>query len=284
MTESTPAQTGVPTCYRHPGRETYISCQRCGRPICPDCMTSAAVGFQCPECVKQGARDTRQGLTPYGGQRVANPGLTSMILIGINAAVWVAIFLTGWGASPLLRELALRPVSVSVGGAWWQPLTVAFTHVQLIHIGFNMLALWVLGPQVELAFGRARFLGLYFGSTLAASATIMLLSSPLGWTVGASGAVFGLLAALLVMAIKVRGNVQSIAMWVGLNVAFTVFGAGAISWQGHLGGFVGGLAIALGVIYAPKGPSRATLQWLAIAAVTVGSLAVIALRAATLSL
>ena len=107
---SEPAQPGVvPTCYRHPDREAYIKCQRCGRVICPDCMRDSAVGFQCPECVKEGSRSTRSGRTAYGGLRPSNAGITSMVIIGINIAVWVAILATGGRGSRLLDYLALRP-------------------------------------------------------------------------------------------------------------------------------------------------------------------------------
>ena len=101
--------TGVPVCYRHPGRESHIRCQRCERPICPDCMRDAAVGFQCPECVAAGAKQTRSGRTAYGGLRPGNAGLTSMVLIAVNAAVWVAILATGGSSSRLVDYLGLRP-------------------------------------------------------------------------------------------------------------------------------------------------------------------------------
>ena len=101
--------TGVPVCYRHPGRESHIRCQRCERPICPECMRDAAVGFQCPECVAAGAKQTRSGRTTYGGLRPGNAGLTSMVLIAVNAAVWVAILATGGSSSRLVDALGLRP-------------------------------------------------------------------------------------------------------------------------------------------------------------------------------
>ncbi len=123
---SEPAQPGaVPTCYRHPDREAYIKCQRCGRVICPDCMRDSAVGFQCPECVKEGSRSTRSGRTAYGGLRPSNAGITSMVIIGINIAVWVAVLATGGRSSRLLDYLVLRPnglcVIPGIGGLRDQP-------------------------------------------------------------------------------------------------------------------------------------------------------------------
>jgi membrane associated rhomboid family serine protease len=302
---SSPA-TGVPTCYRHPDRETYITCQRCGRPICPDCMRDAAVGFQCPQCVSEGARATRSGRTAYGGLRPGNPGLTSGVLIAINAAVWLAVMVTG--GSRLVELLALRANGLCVvrgdgafemqeslctgqggaywpgvvDGAWWQLLTSAFTHVEVWHIGFNMLALWILGPQLELAIGRARFLALYLGSALAGSALVYAASPEYQATLGASGAIFGLMAGLLVLAFKVRGNVQGILMWIGINALITVVGRGFISWQGHLGGFLGGLALAVIIVYAPR-ERRSLVQAAGIAAVLLTVAVVIAARTAVLA-
>jgi membrane associated rhomboid family serine protease len=296
---------GVPTCYRHPGREAYIRCQRCGRVICPDCMRDSAVGFQCPECVKEGAKTTRSGRTAYGGLRPSNAGITSMVIIGINAAVWVAILVTGGNASRLIDYLALRPnglcrvgrggfeVSQQVceqnggtflpgvaDGAYWQLFTSAFTHVELLHIGFNMLALWVLGPQLELAIGRVRFLALFLLSALAGSTCVYWLAPEYQPTLGASGAIFGLMGALLVLAYKVHGNVQGILVWIAINAVFT-FTVPHISWQGHLGGFIGGVLIAAMLAYAPR-ERRVPVQWAGLSAFTVVLLVAVAARSVML--
>lgn len=298
----------APQCYRHAGRETHISCQRCGRPICPDCMRDAAVGFQCPDCVRSGSRETRSGRTAYGGARVANPSLTSAVLIALNAAVWLLIAVTGGGASAWVARLSLIPRGACVEGggvypsataltcpptaswvhgvaegAWWQLATSMFTHVEVMHIGFNMLALWVLGPQLELALGRARFLTLYLLSGLAGSLVVFWLAPTYTSTLGASGAVFGLMAALLVIAFKLRGDVQSILVWIGINAAITVIGRGSISWQGHLGGFLGGLALMGILAFAPKGPRRTVWQGAGIAAYVVVLGVGLAVRTAALA-
>jgi membrane associated rhomboid family serine protease len=264
-----PAEAGrdqlTPTCYRHPDRETHIRCQRCDRPICPDCMRQAAVGFQCPDCVKEGMRTTRQARTAYGGRRTATSGVVTKALIGANLLVFLLVIATG-GADGVVRWLfALIPVGGTAlvngqlqtvqgvaDGAYWQLLTSAFTHVELWHIGFNMVALFILGPQLEAILGRTRFLALYLLSGLGGSAAVYWWAAPASSTVGASGALFGLMAALLVVAVKVRGDVQGLLVLVGINAAITVFGRGYISWQGHLGGFLGGLALALVLVYAPR--------------------------------
>jgi membrane associated rhomboid family serine protease len=308
---SGPSAEEAPVCYRHPGRETHIRCQRCDRPICPDCMRSASVGFQCPQCVKEGSRSTRSGRTAYGGKRSGNAALTSQVLVGINALVWLLILATsgsaaqigtalttGFSRSRLVDLLALTPVGgVFPGpdgtlvrvpgvadGAYWQLVTSMFTQVQVWHIGFNMLALWVLGPQLELAIGRLRFLALYFISGLAGSAMVLWFGPEysLGGTLGASGAVFGLMGALGVVALKVGGDVRGILTWIGINFVLTVT-LSHISWQGHLGGFVAGAAIGVVLAYAPRERRRTTVQVAGTAAIALIVAVAIVARIVTLS-
>lgn len=302
----TPA-AGGPTCYRHPGRETWIRCQRCDRPICPDCMRDAAVGFQCPSCISEGARSTRSGRTAYGGLRPGNASITSMVIIGINAAVWLAILVTGGSTSRLIDVLSLRPQGLcAVGprgydisqaacaanpgsqwlpgvndGAYWQLVTSMFAHVAVLHIAFNMLALWFLGPQLELAVGRLRFIALYLLSGLSGSVFVYWLTPEFTSTLGASGAVFGLMGALLVLALKVGGQVQQLLMWIGLNAVFTLFGP-HISWQGHLGGFLGGIVIAAVLVWSPR-PRRALWQSLGLGGFFVALVVAVLLRTAVLA-
>jgi membrane associated rhomboid family serine protease len=259
-------------------------------------MRPAAVGFQCPSCVREGSRATRSGRTAYGGERSANPALTSQVLIGINVLVWLAIIVTGGARSALIDRLALMPQGALFGtgngaverihgvadGAPWQVLTVMFTHVAVWHIGFNMLALYTLGPTLEAAVGRARFLAVYLGSGLAASATILWLAPVHGLTVGASGAIFGLMGALLVLAIKVRGDVRGMLTWIAINFVITFVFVRQISWQGHLGGFVAGLALGAVLVYAPK-QHRVAWQVLGLAAVAVVVLAAMLTRVTVLA-
>ena len=272
-------------------------------------MRDASVGFQCPECVAEGKRTTRSGRTAFGGLRPTDAGITSFVLIGINAVVWLAIVATGGNASRLLDYLELRArgfcdlgnglISVSVDqaactahgatwmpgvsdGAWWQLLTSTFTHVALLHIAFNMFALYILGPQLELVVGRARFLALYLLSGLAGSALVYWAAPEYQATVGASGAIFGLMGALLVVALKLRAQVQGILVWIGINFFLTISVSG-ISWQGHLGGFVGGVVIAGILVYAPRGPRRTTVQVAGLVAVGAVIALAIVLRTAALA-
>ena len=297
-----------PVCYRHPDRETWIRCQRCDRPICPDCMHSAAVGFQCPSCVKEGARTTRSGRLPYGGTPSANPALSSIGLIIANIAVWLSIVGDGGGASGLVDRLALLPqgrcatgngyfpnateamcsgsgvhwISGVATGSWWQLATSAFSHVQVWHIAFNMMALYFLGPQLEMVLGRARFVAVYLLSGLAGSTAVMWLADQHTQTLGASGAIFGLMGALVVVGMKIRANVQQLVFWIGLNVVITITGSAYISWQGHFGGLAGGALLAAILVYAPR-RARAAYQWGAMAAFAAACLVLVGLRVAALA-
>jgi membrane associated rhomboid family serine protease len=242
-------------------------------------MRPAAVGFQCPSCVREGSRSTRSGRTAYGGKRSGNPVLTSQVLIGINVAVWLLILATGGGRSRFVGLLALRPTAEFRGqtipqwhavaqGDVWQLLTSMFAHVAVLHIGFNMLALWVLGPQLELSIGRVRYLVVYLLSGLAGSAAVMWFSNPYSLTLGASGAIFGLMGALLVVAVKVHGDVRGMLTWIAINFVITFVFATYISWQGHLGGFVAGVVLGLVMAYAPR-PRRVVWQIVGASAVAV---------------
>jgi membrane associated rhomboid family serine protease len=305
MTQQTPGPAepggGVPTCYRHPGRESYIRCQRCDKTICPDCMNDAAVGFQCPDCIKAGAKQTRSGRTAYGGLRPTDASTTSVTLIVVNVAVWVGLLAAGGFASRLFDLMALRPQAACrlpqalysadgaectfggtlmpgvADGAYWQLLTSMFTHVSPLHLAFNMLALWVLGPQLELVVGRVRFLALYFLAGLAGGALVMWAGPQFSGTHGASGAVYGLMAALLVVALKVGGDARGLLLWVGINALLT-FTIPNISWQGHLGGFLGGLLVGAILVHAPRGPRRTRYQVVGMVAVGVLVVAAIAAR------
>ena len=270
-------------------------------------MRSAAVGFQCPSCVAEGAKSTRQGRTAYGGRRSGDPAATSLVLIGINALVWLAIVATGGFSSRLADALSLLGVGRCesgngyypgiqasstcsllpnthwvpgvADGAWWQVMTSVFTHVEIWHIGFNMLALWFLGPTLEAVMGRTRFLAVYLLSGLSGS-VLVLFSAPSTQTLGASGAIFGLMAALLVIALKSGGNVSQIGTWILINAVFT-FTVPNISWQGHVGGFLGGLVLTGALVYAPK-QRRAAWQGSALAAYGVVLVGLLLLRAGQL--
>ena len=267
------------TCYLHPDRFGPVRCQRCDRHICTDCMTPASVGFQCPTCVRAGQKATRQPRTAFGGAYSRDTAATSLVLVAINAVVWLAITVSGGSRSPLVDVLGLSAQGICtdgftgypslakafcerpgdaytwapgfVDGALWQPVTSLFTHVDLLHIGFNMVALMFLAPQLEMALGRARLLAVYFLSGLAGSLLVVWFGPAYAPTIGASGCIFGLLGALVVVAVRRRLPLQGLLFWLGLNVVFTVLGSN-ISWEAHLGGFLGGAAAMAVIAYAPR--------------------------------
>ncbi|MFC9971960.1 rhomboid family intramembrane serine protease [Spirillospora sp. NPDC127200] len=242
--------TGVPTCYRHPGQETYVRCTRCDRYICPDCMRDAAVGHQCVECVAEGNKGVRRARTVTPGRPLVAYSLIALCVLAYAAeVVWPRV----------IDEFAMVGLYVPLGGGaaggvaegeWWRPVTSMFLHqppdqgLGPVHILFNMWALWAVGPQLESVLGRWRFLALYLLAGIGGS-TLLLLVAPGGAAIGASGAIFGLFGAFFVYSRKVGAPMGPIVFLLVLNLIIT-FGASGISWEAHIGGLVvGGLLAAV---------------------------------------
>jgi membrane associated rhomboid family serine protease len=272
------AEQSAPVCYRHPGRETYIRCARCERYICPDCMTAAPVGFQCPECVGEGARTVRQPTTVLGGQvREQGGNLVTKILIGINVGVWLLGLAVGFGtlagrfALFRLEFLGGMPVGVA-DGEWYRMLTAAFLHQQIWHLGLNMFALWILGSALEPVLGRWRFIALYLLSALGGSAASLATSDVISF--GASGAVFGLMGALFVVLRRIGRDVSAVLVILAINVVLG-FVVPGIDWRAHLGGLVTGAVLAYAFAHAPRG-HRALVSGLACVVTLVLILALVA--------
>lgn len=243
-TPQTPAE--APTCYRHPDRATYVRCTRCQRHICPECMRDAAVGHQCVECVDAGAKSVRQPRTQVGGRMGSTTPVVTYVLIAVNIVLFVAQM-----ASPRL-EAALVMWSPGVAdGEWYRMITSAFLHSGITHILFNMFALFVVGPPLEVWFGRLRFSALYLLSALGGSVVIYLFSPLNVPTLGASGAVFGLFAATFVVGRKVNVDIRWVVIMIAINLVIT-FTVPSISWQGHIGGLVTGGVVAFAYAYAPR--------------------------------
>jgi len=244
-----------PTCYRHPDRETRVSCSSCGRPICPDCMTPTPVGMRCPECMQQRTKVVRNP-TGTPGQLSAFPA--TAVLIAINVAVFLVELSQGSGGFGGMSTRTIYDFGGLFGpsvaeGDWWRLITSGFVHVSLIHIGFNMVLLFFLGRLLEPALGTVRFVVLYFASLLAGSFGVMLLD-PNAVTAGASGAVFGLAGAVFVIA-RGRGMgeiANQIGFLIVINLVFT-FSLGNISVGGHIGGLIGGVVCALTVVAGERG-------------------------------
>ncbi|MBX6372521.1 MAG: rhomboid family intramembrane serine protease, partial [Acidothermus sp.] len=213
-----------PTCYRHPGRETWVTCVRCERPICPDCMVQAAVGFHCPDCARAGREPRRVARTPLGGPLRSRPGFVTITLIVIN----VVVFLLEQLQVRVQREYALLPASGLphpyagvAGGEYYRLLTAMFLHAGVAHIVFNMWALFVVGMPLESLLGRLRFTVLYLISGLGGSAAVYLFAPPASLTLGASGAIFGLFAALFVFGRRLNFDIRSIGLVIVVNLVLT---------------------------------------------------------------
>lgn len=266
-----PGQHQLPTCYRHADRETGISCTRCDRPICPDCMIAASVGYQCPDCVRGGSgtghgAGASQPRTLAGGALVSDTKLVTTCLLALNLTVFVAVLATGDDLVTQLSMLgyALDPGTFSMvgvaDGEWYRLLTSAFLHQEFWHIGFNMMALWFLGPPLEQALGRVRFLALYVLSALGGNVLTFWLMAQNIPSLGASGAVFGLFGATAVLMRRLRYDMRPIAVLLGLNLVITFLPGLNIAWQAHLGGLIVGAVIAYAMVHAPR-QSRALVQY-----------------------
>lgn len=269
-------ETSLPTCYRHPDRETRLACSACGRPACIDCVQAAAVGQKCIDCAK-----------PEGGSRVITaPQIRrtsgAPVTLGI-LVVCVAVFLmqslgvvgallTGYGAQ---INAAVRM------GEWWRLFTSAFLHANLTHILFNMWALWVFGPELERRAGSVPFAALYLSSAVAGGAVFFLLGSR-GPAVGASGAIFGLFGAWIAEAVRNRhtlagrANLNQLLVLLGINAALPLL-IPNIAWQAHLGGLVAGFGIVLLWGAFARRSAQAPTRTLIAGAVGVAALALVVL-------
>jgi membrane associated rhomboid family serine protease len=236
-------------CYRHADREAYISCQRCERLICPDCMRDASVGFQCPECVAEGSKSVRAPRTVVGGAISMRAGAVSMALLGLNVVVFLLQKITEGNVNSVFQWGAMQGFAVA-GGDYWRLLTAAFLHVGILHIAFNMYALYLFGPFVERALGTTRFVIAYLTMAISSSVFVYWLTDPQVATIGASGAVFGLFGLALVLLVRLRQDVRGLLVLLALNAFISL--QGNISWQGHLGGFVTGVLLGAALAYAPR--------------------------------
>ncbi|TKV28985.1 rhomboid family intramembrane serine protease [Arthrobacter sp. NamB2] len=261
----------APVCPRHQDRVSYVRCQRCGRPACPDCQRPAAVGFQCVDCVREQAASAPAYKNAFGGVARGNTMIVTYTLIGLC----VVVFLLQLVLPGITRSFSYAPVfTAGAGGVIpaepWRMVTAAFLHSQgsFLHIALNMYVLYILGKVLEPAMGRARFLALYLISAVGGSVGVLLLSGPMQYVVGASGAVFGLFGALFIVQRRRGGDVRQIVVLIAIN-AVVGFLVPNIAWQAHLGGLLAGAACAAVIAYAPKGARQAQVQWLGLGGVVV---------------
>jgi membrane associated rhomboid family serine protease len=288
-------ETESETCYRHPDRQSFIHCQRCGRTICPQCQTQAAVGVQCPECVREGRAEVAASggvlrrMLPRGGAPVV-----TYVLMGLCVLAFAAQWLTG---QSLTQEWLLDPRYIRVEP--WRMLTAAFLHSPsfVFHLLFNLYALFIFGPVLEQFLGRARYLALYLIGALGGSVGEVLayqlaaatngasdhwFGGLFAWapSLGASGAIFALMGALLVMRRAMGVNPMQIIIVVVANLAFSFLASG-IAWEAHVGGLAIG-ALLGAVFLATRQPRALRRQVALVAAVAAGLVLVTAACVATI--
>ncbi|MGA4541153.1 rhomboid family intramembrane serine protease [Uniformispora flossi] len=279
---------GSPTCYRHPGRETHIRCARCERPVCSECMVSASVGFQCPECVRDGRRTVRQARTIAGGS-VRSPqksAIVTKVLIGLNLAVFLLVLVVGDKVVDKLmligRALVGNHVVGVAEGDWYRLLTAGFLHQEVWHIAFNMWALWMLGPALESALGRTRFLAVYLLSLLGGTATSYLLAAQNQGSLGASGAVFGLFGAAIVVGRRMRYDLRPLIALLVINLVITFLNTSRIDWRAHVGGLVVGVISAIVMVHAPRA-HRVVVQVAGVLVIAAAIVATVLVRTSQLT-
>jgi membrane associated rhomboid family serine protease len=262
-------------------------------------MRSAAVGFQCVECVKQGAATIRKPKAAYGGRARVNPEVT-YALIGLNVLMFVLtqgfrLGPFGGGApSELFEKLADTPCQAVflngqcfagdgvAGGAYYRLLSSMFLHFGLVHLFLNMYCLYLVGPHLERALGRLRFAALYLLGGLSGSALSYALGQKSQLAAGASGAVFGLFAAFYVLERKRGYDVSQITATIALNLVFS-FSVRGIDWHAHVGGLIGGALVTAALVYAPEGRQRWVVQVIGCVCVAVVVVAVVVARTAQLT-
>lgn len=249
------APAPVPTCFRHPDRETYLSCSRCGRAACPDCLRAAPVGQHCVECVQEGNRGVRRATGVFGG-RALSGAIVTWVIVGLN----VLFYLVEQVYPALASDWAMvAKYSSQIGvadGQYYRLITSAFLPPTgtsgLLDIAFNMWALILVGPALERMLGPLRFVSVYLLSALGGSVLLYLIAPVTELALGASGAIFGLFGAWFVVSKRLRLDSRAIVFLIVLNLAFSFAFRSSIAWQAHVGGLVVGSLLTAAYAYAPR--------------------------------
>jgi membrane associated rhomboid family serine protease len=269
-------QSAENRCYRHPDRESFIRCQRCGRTICPECQTQAAVGVHCPECVKQAraahpqsARITTRATRALG--TASGRPIVTYTIIALCLVIYGIQFLTG----DTLTNLWLYAPGYTVIEPW-RMITSIFIHLSIFHVLINMYSLYVIGPALEALLGRIRYLALFLIAGFGGSVGVLLIASPNTGAAGASGAIFGLLGAFFIIQRKMGGNLAQLTVVIVLNlvIGFVIPG---IAWQAHVGGLIAGAAVAF-VYLETRRINQRPLQVVLTAAIVVLLIVITALK------
>jgi membrane associated rhomboid family serine protease len=251
------SQPPAPTCYRHPGRQTYVSCVRCGRPACPDCLRPAAVGHQCVECIRDGNQGARPAMGRFGGAVSSRPRVT-WTLMALNVILYVVQL-----AHPTLQSDWLMYGYGVAGGQWYRLLTSAFLPgaggLGLLDIAFNMWALYIVGPAMERVLGGVRYLAVYIASAIGGGVAYYFIADPRQGALGASGAIFGLFGAWFILSRRMGVDSRQVVTLIVLNLVIGFVGASYIAWQDHIGGLVTGAVLTAAYVYAPR-KNRTVIQ------------------------
>jgi membrane associated rhomboid family serine protease len=247
-------------CYRHPDRRSYVLCQRCGRTVCGECQTQAPVGVICPECMReQRAQAPRTKPAAFTRMRSAagrGAPVVTYSIIGVTLVVYLLQFLTG---SLLTNLFAFTPQAFVLSIEPWRALTSLLLHGSILHVLLNMYTLWLFGQLLESMLGRWRFLALYLIAGLAGSIGVVVFADPFTWVLGASGAIFGLMGAFVVIQRRLGGNLTQLYVLLAINLAIGFLPGANISWQAHLGGLIGGALVGL-IYLETRDRSRRGLQ------------------------
>jgi membrane associated rhomboid family serine protease len=237
-----------------------VSCVRCGRPACPDCLRSAAVGQQCVDCVHEGSRTTRRPTTVFGG-RPARTAVVTWTLIAVNVLLYIVErFRPGiandWGLIGYASLSSGGPLQGIAAGQWYRLITSAFLppvgSLGFLDILFNMWALFAVGPALEQMLGRGRFITVYLLSALGGGVAFFLIGPQNVFALGASGAIYGLFGAWFVVSRRLQIDSRGILVLIGINLAFSFSFRGAIAWQDHVGGLIVGALVTAAFAYAPR--------------------------------
>ncbi|WP_158850465.1 rhomboid family intramembrane serine protease [Saccharothrix deserti] len=248
------ARPDLPVCVRHPDRATGLRCVRCDRPACPECLREASVGYQCVDCVNEGRSTVRRPRT-FVGAEFSQRMVVTPVLIAVNVLMYAITALQAGDlmrnqSSPLFLDFVMWTRAVAAGDEWWRLVTSGFLHYGPAHLALNMIALYVLGRDLEPVFGKLRFSAVYLVSLLGGGVAVYLFGGVDTFVAGASGAVYGLMGAMLVAVLRLKLNPGPALGVIGLNVVLS-FTLPGISLLGHLGGLVIGAAVTAGLVYAP---------------------------------
>ena len=260
---------GFAPCYRHPDRMTGISCQRCHRPICGECMNPASVGFQCPSCVTSGRASLRAPRTVFGAILKPGGGSATKVVMAVLTVEWV-LSLVSRG---LLDQLLVMSNQAIYLGQFWRLFTSALTSGTILGLLMNLLVLWIAGRGIESELGAWRFVALYLAAGLGGATMLFIFGPYASVGYGAAAAAIGLLAANAIFKYKIREDVRAdIGLFILLILYSILIGFHSFGWLMLVGGIVVGALVGLVLAYAPR-RNRGTVQVVGLLGVTTLCLA-----------